>query len=170
MLEKYGLNIEYIVIALAASLLILLIITICLIISQRSLKKKYKNFMSSSNAQNLEEKFLEDFKNLEAVKQENKVVKIALKKLNEEQKKSYSKTSLVKYDAFDETTGKLSFVIALLNDGNNGVILNSVYSTRSGCFLYAKEIINGESYKVLTEEEKIALKEAIKSDKLDELN
>lgn len=170
MLEKYGLNIEYIVVGLAATILLLLIIVIGLLISHKKLKKSYKKFMSGGDGQSLEERFLDKFKVLDEVAEENKAIKLALKKLNEEQKKSITKVSLVKYDAFDETTGKLSSVIALLNDGNNGVILNSVYSTRSGCYLYAKEIINGESYKVLTEEEKIALNDAIKNGKLDELN
>ena len=170
MFEKYGLNIEYIIVILAAVLFILLIILFCLLISHKRLKKKYKTFMGGGDALNLEEKFTERFMDLDAVIEENKAIKIALKKLNEAQKKGFSKSSIVQYDAFDETTGKLSFVIALLNDGNNGVILNSVYSTRSGCYLYAKEIINGESYKVITKEEKIALEDAIRSDKLDELN
>ena len=170
MLEKYGLNIEYIVVGLAATILLLLIIVIGLLISHKKLKKSYKKFMSCGDGQSLEERFLDKFKVLDEVAEENKAIKLALKKLNEEQKKSITKVSLVKYDAFDETTGKLSSVIALLNDANNGVILNSVYSTRSGCYLYAKEIINGESYKVLTEEEKIALNDAIKNGKLDELN
>ena len=170
MFEKYGLDIEYIVLALSAGLFILLIILIGLIISHIRLKKRYKKFMGGKDGQSLEARFLDKFKDLDEVIEENKAIKLALKKLGDEQKKSITKVSLVKYDAFDETTGKLSSVIVLLNDGNNGVILNSVYSSRSGCFLYTKEIINGESYKVLTEEEKIALKDAIENGKLDELN
>ena len=64
---------------------------------------------------------------------------------------------------------KTKFCNTLLNDGNNGVILNSVYSSKSGCFLYTKEIINGESYKY-NWRRKIALKDAIENGKLDELN
>ena len=70
-----------------------------------------------------------------------------------------SKYALVKYDAFDKMAGKLSFVIALLNDENSGILLNSMHS-REGCFTYAKEIVNGESYIQLSSEEKEALEQA----------
>ena len=70
-----------------------------------------------------------------------------------------SKYALVKYDAFDKMAGKLSFVIALLNDDNSGILINSMHS-REGCFTYAKEIVNGESYIQLSSEEKEALEQA----------
>ena len=55
--------------------------------------------------------------------------------------------------------GKLSFALALLNQDNTGVVINAMHS-REGCFTYAKEIIKGESYIVLSEEEKEALNQA----------
>lgn len=39
------------------------------------------------------------------------------------------------------------------------VVLNSMH-TREGCFNYAKEIIGGESYVALSEEEKEAIEKA----------
>lgn len=164
MLANYGFDIDYIVIILSGIALLFLILIIMLFISLSRLKKKYKQFMQGSNAESLENKFIEDFKNIDGIMEENKVIKMALRKLSESQKLSYSKMGIVQYDAFDDTTGKLSFIIALLNDGNDGVVLNSVYSVRGGCYLYSKEIINGESYKVLTEEEKLALKSAIEGE------
>ena len=55
--------------------------------------------------------------------------------------------------------GKLSFVIALLNEDNSGFVFNSMHS-REGCFNYAKEIIKGESYIPLSDEEKEAIEKA----------
>lgn len=159
MLKDYGFDIDYIVVGLTVTVVILFIILVVTVISLAKLKKKYKSFMKGDDSLSLEEKFLDKFEDLDAVIEENRIIKIALKKINENQKKSYNKMSLVKYDAFEDTSGKLSFVLALLNDDNNGIIINSVYSIRSGCYVYAKEIINGQSFKVLTEEEKIALKE-----------
>ena len=48
--------------------------------------------------------------------------------------------------------GKLSFAYALLNDENSGYIINSIHS-REGCYTYIKEIIKGESFIALSEEE-----------------
>ena len=59
--------------------------------------------------------------------------------------------------------GKLSFALALLNDKNNGFIINSMHSSREGCYTYVKEIINGESFVILATEEKEALEMALNS-------
>lgn len=69
---------------------------------------------------------------------------------------SFQKIGVVKYDAFNEMGGKLSFSMALLNNELDGFVLNAVHS-REGCYTYVKEIIGGNSVLVLSEEEKKAL-------------
>lgn len=56
--------------------------------------------------------------------------------------KSLTKYGIVKYDAFDDVGGKLSFAIALLDKNNTGFILNAIHS-RDNCFFYIKEIVKG---------------------------
>ena len=60
--------------------------------------------------------------------------------------------------------GKLSFVLVLLDKKNNGFLLNSVHGSSEGCYTYLKEIINGESFLELSNEEKKALDMAINQD------
>ena len=84
--------------------------------------------------------------------------------LDDKLNKTYQKMGIVKYDAFNEMGGQLSFVVALLDNHNNGLILNSMHN-RDGCYNYVKEIVNGESYIVLGEEEKKALEMAINNTK-----
>ena len=69
---------------------------------------------------------------------------------------SFQKSGMVKYDAFDEMGGKLSFSLALLDQKNDGFIINAMHS-REGCYTYIKEIVDGNSIIVLAEEEKNAL-------------
>ena len=45
---------------------------------------------------------------------------------------------------------------------NTGFILDAIHS-RDNCFLYLKEIVKGESYIMLSEEEIEALKQAVNS-------
>ncbi len=78
------------------------------------------------------------------------------KKLNH----SYQKMGIVKYDAFKEMGGKLSFACAILNENNDGFVLNSIHS-KDGCYNYMKEIIKGESFIPLGEEEAEALEQAM---------
>ena len=69
---------------------------------------------------------------------------------------TFQKVGLVKYDAFNEMGGKLSFSLALLNETDDGFVLNAVHS-REGCYTYIKEIVEGHSFIVLAEEEQEAL-------------
>lgn len=69
---------------------------------------------------------------------------------------TFQKVGLVKYDAFHEMGGKLSFSLALLNETNDGFVMNAVHS-REGCYTYIKEIVGGNSIIVLAEEEQEAL-------------
>ena len=73
---------------------------------------------------------------------------------------SFQKIGIIKYDAFNQMGGKLSFSIALLDENNNGFILNSVHSAE-GCYTYTKEIKNGNCKISLGEEEEKALKIAM---------
>lgn len=69
---------------------------------------------------------------------------------------AYQKMGLVKYDAFNQMGGQLSFSLALLDENNNGFIINSVHSTE-GCYSYTKEIKNGSCSISLGKEEEEAL-------------
>ena len=69
-------------------------------------------------------------------------------------------SELVKYDAFNEMGGKLSFSLAMLDVKNNGFIINAMH-TREGCYTYIKEIIDGNSVIVLSGEEQEALNNAM---------
>ena len=72
----------------------------------------------------------------------------------------YQKAGLVKYDAYNQMGGNLSFCLCMLNERNSGFILNSVHSS-DGCYTYTKEIKNGECEIALGEEERKALNMAI---------
>ena len=76
--------------------------------------------------------------------------------------KSYQKVGIVKYDAFNEMGGKLSFALAMLDNNNTGWILNAMHS-REGCYTYIKEIINGNSVIMLADEEREALDMALEN-------
>lgn len=157
MIEKYlGFDSEYVIIGLAAVCIILLIITIVNLVQTQKLKKKYEIFMKGNNAKSLEEiisKRLDQIDNLVASNNENEA---NIQKIIENMKLTFQKVGLVKYDAFNEMGGKLSFSLAMLNETNDGFVLNAVHS-REGCYTYIKEIIDGNSIITLAEEEKEAL-------------
>lgn len=67
---------------------------------------------------------------------------------------------VVRYDAFDDMGGKLSFSAALLNDHGDGVVITSI-NGRTESRAYAKVIEGGDSEHNLSPEEKNAISEAL---------
>ena len=96
---------------------------------------------------------------MDAVKNNSKRLTKEHKEIQSHLSSCVSKIGLVKYNAFDGMGGNLSFALALLDMDNDGVVLNCMH-TREGCFNYAKEIIGGEAYVALSEEEKEAIERA----------
>lgn len=137
----------------------LLVITIVLIVKVRNLTKKYREFMKGSDGKDLESTILTRFKEIDALKAESQYTTEKLNIACDTLLTAYQKIGIVKYDAFKEMGGKLSFSLCLLDDTNNGFILTSMH-TREGCYTYIKEIIKGESYVILASEERRALDEA----------
>ena len=104
---------------------------------------------------------------LRSVLEDNQKVKIQLKnnvdeivRINENLLTAYRKTGLVKYNAFPGMAVKVSAVICLLNNENNGIIINTIHG-QDGCYTYVKEIMNGKSINPLTKEDEEALKIAL---------
>ena len=95
------------------------------------------------------------------ISEENEKNRKEIKDLQRQIQYCYQKIGLVKYDAFNQMGGKLSFCLVLLNEKNNGFLLNSVHSS-DGCYSYTKEITKGECELSLGEEEQKALDMAMK--------
>ena len=153
----------YFILGLAGLSLLLLIYVILLSVKQGKLNKKYKKFMTGGTGENLEGQILARFADIDKLKADTKYLDDELIKVKENLLVTYQKVGVVKYDAFKEMGGKLSFVLALLDKNNNGILLNSVHSSREGCYTYLKEIIKGESFLELSEDEKKALNQALSS-------
>ena len=156
-----GLDYSYLFIGLAGISFVLLVLVIVQMIQIGSLKKKYKKFMGGKDVKSLEDKLktiVEDNKYIIELSTENKK---NIKEINKEMEFSFNKVGIVKYDAFNQMGGKLSFCLALLNEKDNGFIMNSVHSSE-GCYTYIKEIKAGICNIDLGNEEKQALSEAMK--------
>lgn len=160
--ELTGYSLDIYILGLAAIVVILLIIVIINGIRMGRLKKRYRVFMSGQDAKSLEESLKEKMDLIDDLMKSDEENKKALRLIVNQLDRTYQKLGLVKYDAFNEMGGKLSFSLALLNKKNDGFIINAVHS-REGCYTYIKEIINGNSIIMLADEEKEALEMAIKS-------
>lgn len=157
MLNDYSI---YILLGMAGLLLILFILIIVNIVQNRKLKKKYNKFMMGKEGESLEDNLIRRVSEIEELIACNKENKDNIEKIFQYLNGTFQKVGMVKYDAFHEMGGKLSFSLALLNKENDGFIINAMHS-REGCYTYIKEIIKGNSVIVLSEEEKEALDTAM---------
>lgn len=160
--EYLGIDFDYIVIGLAALVLILIILTLVNIVQMSKLKKKYKLFMGGENAKSLEDILMKRMNQIDGLVASNSKNERNIESIIKTLHFTYQKMGLVKYDAFREMGGKLSFSLAMLDEKNDGFIINAMH-TREGCYTYIKEIIDGNSIITLAEEEKEALDIAKKS-------
>lgn len=163
MISNYlGFDSDFIIIGLVAVVLVLLILVIVNIVQMRKLKNNYNLFMTGKNAESLEDVIRKRFEQVDSLIEANTENKEHIECLYKKMRMAYQKMGLVKYDAFNESGGKLSFSLAMLDERNNGYIINAMH-TREGCYTYIKEIIDGNSIIVLSQEEKDALKMALET-------
>ncbi len=161
MIQEYlGISTDYIVIGLAALVLILMILLIVFIVQMAKLKKRYKIFMQGKDAKSLEDTLIYRLEQIDELIETNASNERNIDTIFKSMKGCFQKIGLVKYDAFNEMGGKLSFSLCLLNEKNSGFIINAMHS-REGCYTYVKEIIDGNSIIQLAEEEEQALQQAL---------
>ena len=148
-------------------LLILLILTIVslvlmsiFIVKEEKLRKRYQIFMGGKDAKSLEESIGDLFLENRTIKEKLIANRKDIKAIYRQLTKVFQKVGLVKYDAYQQMGGMLSFALVLLDEDYNGFILNSIHSAE-GCYMYTKVITEGVCEVELGKEEKEALEQAM---------
>ncbi len=124
------------------------------------LMNRYEKFMKGKNAENLSAAIEENFQQVETLERAYEKNEEMFQSTLHNITSTFHKLGIVKYDAFKEMGGNLSFALCLLDDSNTGFILNTMHG-RDSSYTYIKEIIKGEAYATLGEEEKEALDKAM---------
>lgn len=158
--EKIGIDLGIVVLLLIVLVVILMVMTVSMSLRLSRLNQKYRIFMKGKDGQSLEKLFSSRFKEVDRLSKQNEMNQKNISELKKIQGVTLNKYGIVKYDAFDDVGGKMSFALAMLDKNNTGYILNAIHS-RDNCFLYLKEIVKGESYIMLSEEEVEALRQAV---------
>lgn len=159
-----GMDIGIPILILFILLVILIVVAIIAIVKMVRMEKRLNAFLCGKDGMSLEESILsvhEENKYLKSCTDRNKKdIRILYKKAE----RTISKVGLVKYDAFQQMGGQLSFSLALLDEHNDGFIINSVHGT-DGCYSYTKEIQAGCCKLALGKEEEKALLLAVQYQK-----
>ena len=127
------------------------------------IRKEYKNFLKKlGNGENIQEILEKHIDKINKTITKNEELDKFCKDLNNDIKHCIQKIGIYRYNAYKDTGSDLSFTLALLDENNNGVVLNGIYS-RDMSNIYAKPVENGHSTYKITDEEKQAIDRAINS-------
>ena len=159
-LGNIGLDPVNLIILLFLIQVLLFVMLISVNMKYNRLKTSYSSFMKGKDGKNLEESMLTRFAELDEIAEIAKKNKMDIQDIYKKIRFHYQKIGIVKYDAFHEMGGNLSFALTMLDENDNGWILNAMHS-REGCYTYIKEVVKGQSYIELAEEESESLERAI---------
>lgn len=143
-------------IILAVFVIILLILLIIQINKAGKLKKRLDKFLLRKEGTSLEDDIAELYEDNKFLKNSTEKNREDIRTLFKRMESVFQKMGLVRYDAFNQMGGQLSYSLVLLDENNNGFIINSVHSTE-GCYSYSKEIRSGDNNITLSAEEEEAL-------------
>ena len=159
-LNTLGIDPGIIVIVMMGILVFVLLYMVRVSMKMTRFLKRYRIFMKGRDAASLEKAFAQKFLEVDKLTEMASVQANEIRRIKEIMSRTANKIGIVKYDAFPDVGGRLSFALAMLDESDSGFVLNAIHG-REGCYTYVKEIVKGESYVVLGQEEKEALRQAV---------
>ena len=152
---------EYLIYIGGGLLILCLILLLIEHIRLSRLVKKYKLLIQGLSEKNVEDLMVSYSGELLDIKDQiNGDIEGRIKNLENRMPTCLRNFGLVSYNAFENIGNNMSFSLSALDDKKNGFLLTGIY-TRENSYLYAKEIISGQSKKELSREEKEALSKAL---------
>ena len=142
-----------------------IILFIAVIISNARINKINKNnkiFMEKlGNGKNIKEDLENYIERIVSLEEDISETHSYCNQLDNRIDKCIQKTGIVRYNAYNDAGNDLSFAVALLDEKNNGIVFNGIYS-REMSNIYAKPVIEGNCKYNITKEEKEAIDKAMK--------
>ena len=153
-------NMSYLIGALGVLMIIMYLLVINLYYNLNYMKKRYKKMMTGVDGANLERMMIGCIDSIKAINNENEKLWAENKEIKDLLQRAVTRMAIVRFRAFEDMGGDLSYAVAMLDSNNNGVIMSSIFA-REDSRSYAKPIVNGQSTYALTKEEEEALQQAL---------
>lgn len=160
MIDKLGLGVTVLITIMFLMMVGLSYIVIKLNKKLSEINNAYRRTFRRGRGQHLEE-LIEQ--NVQIMETASKVSKEAMERMNELESmmaRCIQNVGMVRYKAFRDMGGDLSFSLALLDANKDGVIITNLFG-ESNCSVYSKPVTNGKSDFLLSLEEKEALEIAL---------
>lgn len=143
--------------ALVAALLVGLVV---LSLRLRTLRRSYASALDPSRREDLFASVERQSGDLEGLRADLATVNANTEHLREMLKNTVSRVGIVRYDAFADMGGALSFSAAMLDEHGHGVVISAI-NGRSETRCYAKPVVAGDSEHNLSQEEVAAVDDAL---------
>ena len=148
---------------LAASLAVVaLAIALWLAVRLGRLQRSYDALVSGSSGGSFTDAVAHQLGELAALRREVHAVGAEVASARSDLASTLRHVGVVRYDAFGDMGGRLSFSAALLDDAGDGLVLTSI-NGRSETRTYAKGVSGGASDQTLSPEESEAISHATRS-------
>jgi hypothetical protein len=148
--------------ALVSSALALaaLVIVVVLLLRLRSLRREQDRAFHGGSGEDIVGALGRHDGELAAVRRDLSTIHTNTEHVRDLLRNAVSQVGLVRYDAFDDMGGALSFSAALLDERGDGVVVSAINGrTETRC--YAKPIVGGRSEHNLSREEEAAIETAV---------
>ncbi len=154
-----GLDIGILFLILIVLLIALIILLVMTLKKQKELRERYELFMQGAKATSFEDQVQSLIKDVDRLKKDSRAYANDIDLLFSKHEGAIQKVGLVRYDAFS-MGGNMSFCFVLLDEKNNGVVMNCVHSS-DGCYTYMKRVKEGKCNIDLSPEETEAIRRAV---------
>lgn len=131
-----------------------------LTVSVRGLRRQHRVVSEMARRENLSDTILRFAEDMQSLRGRLEGLESAQREMADYLRSTIQKVGLVRFDAFEDVGGKLSFAVAFLDDHGDGVVVSSI-NGRQETRIYAKPIRKGESIYALSAEERGALARAM---------
>lgn len=142
--------------------LFLIVINIFLLKYSYATNQKMDQLLEKGKIKDFKDIFLSQKEKNDKLEEKIKEAFSKIKNLEEISETTIRKIEVIRFNPFNDMGGNQSFVIAMLDNKNNGFLISSLFS-KEGNRVYAKKIKQGKSDYLLSTEEIDALNRAINS-------
>lgn len=153
---------KYVLLGLMLLFSFSLIIFIIINSRMNNLVNYYQKMLRGMEGKNLEEMLYACLEQSRGAAAKVEELSITVENLQQQTDDCLQRTALIRFNAFEDTGGEMSFALALLDRNANGLIISNLYS-RQESHVYLRSVKEGKAASYLLPQEQQALEEALKA-------
>jgi len=150
---------EFAVLAVLLLAIFAIALSVYAIRELKAARRMYRAFMVGTTGGNLEALLMRLGERTSRLESDTEGHARHLRELEQRLPFAVQQVGLVRFNAFSDTGGEMSFALALLDASGSGVVMSSLYG-RAEARVYAKPIVAGQSTFPLSSEEMAAVAQA----------